>query len=279
MIDAPVIISAAITGGFQPPDPPHPHLPLTAEEIGRQAVECWRAGAAVVHLHARDDEGAPAWQPEYFERALAVIHDAGSDVVVNLTTSWGGTDLATKDEQRFAPLALQPNLGSFDCGTLNFNQRVFHNSPTFLRQLATEFKTAGVKPEIEIFDAGMIGTALRLSDEGLLEEPLFFQFVLGIAGGAPATPASLVHLVSLLPPGSIWSVCAAGRSQLPMNMLGLVLGGHLRTGLEDNFWFAKGQPAENAQLVARLSDLVKLADKRVASPDDAREILQLRGAQ
>lgn len=271
----PRIITAALTGGFAPPERHHPHLPLTPEEIGRQAVECWKAGAAIVHIHARDDRGRSSWEREYFDRSLAVIRDAGSDVIVNLTTSWGGTSPETADEQRFAPLECGSELASFDCGSMNFNGRVFHNTPRFLRALAERMTERGVKPEIEIFDAGMIETAKKLHAEGVLEGPMFFQLVLGIDGGAPATPEALTHLLRSLPEDSRWSVCAVGRSQLQMNALALVLGGHARTGLEDNFWLRKGVSASNVSLVDRLVRLAETLEVPVATPDQAREILGL----
>jgi len=134
------------------------------------------------------------------------------------------------DERRLAPLELRPEIASFDCGSTNMGDAIFHNSVPFLRRLAAAMRAAGVRPEIEIFDAGMIETARVLAEEGALEPPLFFQFVLGTPGGAPATPKHLFHLVDCLPPGALWSVCATGRAQLPMNVLGSALGGHLRTG-------------------------------------------------
>jgi 3-keto-5-aminohexanoate cleavage enzyme len=229
----------------------------------------------MVPLHARDDAGVPAWEPELFQRSLDVIGASGADVVVNLTTSYGGQDHTVADAVRFAPLSLRPEVASFDCGSTNFGPGVFLNSKPFLRRLAAEMREAGVKPEIEIFDAGMIETARRLLEEDLLEAPLFFQFVLGIEGGAPATAKHLLHMVELLPPGSVWSVCAVGRAQLPMNGLGLVSGGHVRTGLEDNLVFRRGQPALNRTLVTRVRELVELLDLRPATPAEAREILGL----
>jgi 3-keto-5-aminohexanoate cleavage enzyme len=274
---APVIISAALTGGLPVPRE-HPHFPDTPERIGEDAVAAWRAGAAIVHIHARDDAGEPRWEAELFARTLKVIRDAGSDVVVNLTTSWGGRDPDIRDEVRFAPLTLRPDLASFDCGSTNFDEGVFLNSKPFLRRLAAAMLEAGVKPEIEIFDAGMIETAIELRDAGLLQPPLFFQFVLGVPGGAPATPKHLMHLLDCLPADALWSVCAVGRGQLPMNALGLVNGGNVRTGLEDNLMFARGVPASNEALVKRVRELVELLNLPVATPSQARDLLGLGDA-
>ena len=275
-MSTPVIISAALTGTRR--SDRNPHVPMTPEAIGEDAIRAWRAGAAIVHIHARDDRGDSAWEPEYFRRTLDVIRGADCDVLVNLTTSWGGTRTDTRDEQRFAPLGLRPDLASLDCGSMNFGNHVFHNSPEFLRALAARMRDANVKPELEVFDAGMIGNALRLAEEGLLDPPMFIQLVLGVAGGAPATPRQLVHLVDMLPPDAIWSVCAIGRAQLPINVLGAALGGHVRTGLEDNLWFGHGDPADNARLVSRIAELATHLDRRPATPDEARVLLGLTQA-
>jgi 3-keto-5-aminohexanoate cleavage enzyme len=269
----PLIISCALTGTLATIND-NPHLPYDPEAIGRAAVEAWREGAAIVHIHARGDDGTPAWQPEYFQRAIDVIRSQNCDVVVNLTTSYGGT--ADDDwGRRFAALDVGPDLASFDCGTMNFGDMVFRNTPQFLAELAQRMLTAGVKPELEIFDAGQIGNALRLAGEGLLAAPLFFQFVLGVTGGAPATLRELMHLVQSIPEGSLWSVCAIGRAQLPMNAHAIALGGHARTGLEDNLWYRRGVPATNAMLVERVRRLAELLERPVATPDDARRLLAL----
>ena len=272
----PLIISCALTGTLATIDD-NPHLPYDPEAIGRAAVEAWREGAAIVHIHARGDDGTPAWQPGYFQRAIDVIRSDGCDVVINLTTSYGGTG----DDhwgRRFAALDLDPDLASFDCGTMNFGGMVFRNTPQFLAELAQRMVSAGVKPELEIFDSGQVGNALRLAGEGLLRAPLFFQFVLGVAGGAPATLHDLLHLVQAVPDGSLWSACAIGRAQLPMNAHAIAMGGHARTGLEDNLWYRRGVPATNAMLVERVRRLAELMERPVATPDDARRMLALTSA-
>jgi 3-keto-5-aminohexanoate cleavage enzyme len=273
MSDQPLVISCALTGTLATATD-NPHLPVDPEAIGQAAVDAAAEGAAIVHIHARNDAGEPAWEPEYFRRSLDVIRSAGCDVLVNLTTSYG----STKEDNwawRFAPLDLHPDIASFDCGTMNFGRWVFRNSPDFLAELARRMASTGVKAELEIFDAGQVGNALRLADEGLLARPLFFQFVLGVAGGAVATAESLLHLVRQIPPESPWSVCALGRSQLPMNVHAIALGGHARTGLEDNLWYRKGVPASNAKLVERVRKVAELMERPIASPAQAREILSL----
>jgi 3-keto-5-aminohexanoate cleavage enzyme len=270
----PLIISCAVTGDQDPAQ--SPHIPASPEDIGRSAVEAWREGAAIVHLHARDDHGEPTGDAEYFRRAVSVIREAGSDVIVNLTTSFGGAGENVWD-QRFAALEARPEIASLDCGTLNFGEYVFHNSVPFLRELASRMQRAGIKPELEIFDAGMVGTAARLAEDGLLAGPQWFQFVLGVAGGAPAGEHEVLHLRSLLPDGALWSVCALGRHQLPMNALAIVLGGHARTGLEDNLHYRKGELADNPRLVERVRRLADTLERPVATPSQARALLGLRG--
>jgi 3-keto-5-aminohexanoate cleavage enzyme len=273
----PLIISCAVTG--DQPVSLSQELPATPEAIAQSAIEAWREGAAIVHIHARDDQGEPVGGVDDFRRVVDIIRSSDSDVIINLTTSFGGANENVWDENvwegRFAPLELQPEIASFDCGTMNFDTYIFQNSVPFLRKLGDRMQAAGVKPELEIFDAGMIGTVSRLVEEGALQKPLYFQFVLGIPGGAPATEKELMHLRAAIPPESPWSVCAVGRSQLPMNTLAIVMGGHARTGLEDNLYFRKGELADNARLVERVRQLSETLERPVATPDQARQILGL----
>ena len=177
-----------------------------------------------------------------------------------------------------APLTLAPEIASYDCGSVNFGERVFINSPTFLRELATRMKSHGVKPEIECFEPGHIWNALRLIDDGLLEPPFWFQFVLGVRGGSPPEVKQLQHMVEMLPPGAHWSVCGIGRAQLPLGMAAMAMGGNVRTGLEDNIWYRKGELAEsNAQLVARIVRIAAELGRPLATPDQVRVLLRLRG--
>jgi 3-keto-5-aminohexanoate cleavage enzyme len=266
-----LILSCALTGAIATPAH-NPFLPFDPEAIGQAAIEAWKEGAAIVHIHARKDDGTPTGDPEYFRRAIDVIRSADCDVIINLTTAFSGL----ADDvwpQRFAALDARPEIASFDCGSMNFGEWLFRNTPEFLNQLATRMQEAGVKPELEIFDLGQVYNALRIHEAGLLEAPLFFQLVLGVAGGAPASARNLVHLVDVLPADSPWSVCAIGRHQLPMNAHAIAMGGHARTGLEDNLWYRKGVPATNAMLVERLRRLGETLDRPIATPNEARAIL------
>jgi 3-keto-5-aminohexanoate cleavage enzyme len=268
-----LIISVATTGSWTSRQQT-PHVPLTPAEIAGQAIEAWRAGAAIVHIHVRDAAGIITCDPALYAEVRERIRAAGCDLIMNFST--GGGAGRTTEEERLAPVALAPEIASFDAGSTNFGDGVFINSPAFLRRLAGQMRAHGVKPEVECFEAGMLTTALRMADDGLLGRPLWVQFVLGVRGAAPATVQQLVYMVSLLPPGTPWSVCAIGRSQLPLNMAAIVMGGHARTGLEDNIYYRKGElAASNAHLVARLARLSRELGREVASPTEARTILAL----
>ena len=269
-----LIISAATTGSW-PTKAQNPAVPITEEEIAAAAVECRAAGAAIVHVHVRDDDGRVTCDPARYARVRELVEARGCDVVINMST--GGGAGQTTDEERMAPVALAPEIASFDCGSVNFGDRVFVNSPSFLHELAVRMREHGVRPEIECFEAGHVQNALRLIDDGLLQPPYWFQFVLGVRGGAPATVKQLNHLVDMLPPGAQWSVCAIGRAQLPMGVAAMAMGGHVRTGLEDNLYYRKGQLAtSNAQLVARVARIAGELNRPLATPDQVRRLLELR---
>jgi len=268
-----IILSVATTGSW-PTKAQNPGLPVTPEEIAQAAAESWREGAAVVHVHVRDDAGKMSCDLSRFLRVRELIRDQGCDILINFSTSGGAGRVG--EEERFNSLAAGPELGSLDAGSMNFNERIFLNPPDFLEELARRMLAAHVKPEIEVFDSGMIGNALALEGKGLIPSPLWWQFVLGVKGGAPATARSLLHLVDSLPAGSLWSVCAVGGRQLSMNMLAIAMGGHARTGLEDNLYYRRGELARsNAQLVARLTRIARECGREPATPAEAREMLGL----
>lgn len=272
----PCIISVAITGSVTQPHQT-PYLPITPEQIAVSAIEAWNAGAAIAHIHVRDPAtGMPTHNLEYYEQIRARIW-AETDMVLNFTTGgYPGMD----HNQRLETLRLRPEMGSYDAGSMNFGPGVFLNPPDFLRRMAESFQEYGVRPELECFDVGMIGNCLRLVEEGLIDQPLWWQFVLGVPGGAPATPKVLMTMVEMLPAGSQWSVIGIGRNQLTMNAMGILLGGHVRTGLEDNIYYRRGELAvSNAQLVERLARLTRELGREVASPDQARQMLHLRGKE
>jgi 3-keto-5-aminohexanoate cleavage enzyme len=176
-------------------------------------------------------------------------------------------------DDRLQPLQLDPEMASFDCGTINFGERIFEGDLPFLRRMGAAMQERGIVPEVECFDTGHVGTALQLREEGVLTGPFIVQFVLGVPGtGVPATVEQIEHLRRMLPDDVIWSVAAIGRDQLPLNTYCLLAGGQVRTGLEDNLFFRKGERATNAQLVERCVRLARELDRPVATPDQAREL-------
>lgn len=269
----PLIISVAVTGGEHGREAT-PHLPITPEEIARSAHEAYEAGAAIVHVHVRDDDGVPG---HFLERYRFVMDYLGErcDMIVNLTTDPGGI---VEGDARFRSLDLSPELATLDAGTMQAptGDRIVEGSLPFLRRLAGRMLETGTKPELEIFHSGMIRTCLQLAEEGLLEPPLYFQFVLGAAGYAPGIPGELLGLLGQIPPGSPWSVAGIGRASVAMTMMGIMLGGHVRVGLEDQVYYRRGELAtSNAQLVARAVRLAGEFGRPVAGPGEARELLGL----
>src|SRR3954469_789476 len=203
----PVVIQCAVTGS-QPPDPERPpNLPITPDRIADEAKAAHDAGAAVIHLHAREPDGTPTQDAAAFEDLVERVRARGCGAILNLSTGTAG-GRATRDE-RYELLRLKPELASFDCGTINFGERIFEGDLPFLRRMAEAFRDAGSAPELECFDTGYVGLALQLLEEGLLEEPLRVQLVVGIPGsGVPPTIAHLEHLRAMLPPDSPWLVAA-----------------------------------------------------------------------
>jgi 3-keto-5-aminohexanoate cleavage enzyme len=272
-LSKPLIISAALTGSW-PTKTDNPAVPITEEEIAEAAVAAHSAGAAIVHLHVRNEAGKVTCDPSRYAKARDLIRAAGSDVIINMST--GGGAGQTTDEERMEPVSLKPEIASFDCGSTNFGKTVFINSPSFLDELAKRMRENGVLPEIECFEPGHVADAIRLIDDGKISPPYWFQFVLNLRGGSPGTVKQLVNMVEMLPADWMWSVCAIGRAQLPINIAAMAMGGHVRTGLEDNIFYHKGQLAEsNAQLVARLTRIAGEIGRPVATSAEARTMLGL----
>jgi 3-keto-5-aminohexanoate cleavage enzyme len=269
----PVIITAALTGSRISREQT-PHIPITPDEIAAEGVAAWRAGAAIVHVHVRGADGAGAQDMDAFSQVTEALR-AETDVILCLTTSGiPGKNLPTAE--RIGPLALQPEMASFDAGTIQMDAGVFSNEPEFLDALAAEALARGVKLELECFDLDMVRIALRYRAEGKIPAPLHFQFVTGTRYGMPATAPALVAAVDLLPEGSTWSVIGVGRTQTPMAMLALAMGGHVRVGLEDNIYYRRRELATgNAQLVERVVRLAGEVERPVATPDEAPALLGL----
>ena len=271
----PLVIQCAVTGSADPDPERRPNLPVTPEQIVEEALAAWRAGATVLHLHAREADGTPTQDRAAFALLVDGIRSAGCDAVLNLSTGTAGGRSVRDD--RLQPLELRPEMASFDCGTINFGERIFEGDLPFLRRMAEAFRRCGARPEIECFDTGHVGLALQLQREGLLPpDPLVVQFVLGVPGtGVPATVRQVEHLRGLLPADTRWFVAAAGAAQLPMTAYCILAGGHVRTGLEDNLHLRRGERATNAQLVERVVRLAAVLERPVADAAQTRALLGL----
>ena len=249
------VISVAVTGSW-PTHDDNPNVPFTPEAIA--------------------EDGSPSTDfAKYKETVERIRAHKDCDICINITSS-GSVDFG--DEERIYPLQqLLPELASYDAGTLNWQHRtVFMNPPSFLEKLGHALQESNIKPEIEIFDGGMIQNAIHYIKTGVLKAPCHFQIVLGCAGGLPSTVENLVFLRNMLPEGSTWAACGIGHGHLPIMLATIAMGGHLRVGMEDNVYYRKGVLADNnAQFVARAKHLLEEADLEAATPDEAREILGL----
>jgi uncharacterized protein (DUF849 family) len=294
MLTPKVIITCAITGAGDTVNK-HPAIPVTPQQIAESALEAHRAGAAIVHCHVRDPKtGKGARNLEYYAEVVERINAAKTDVIINLTAGMGGdveigdgenplafgpnTDLVGPEERLIHIKELRPEICTLDCGTLNFGdgQGIVVQTPTQLREQARLIKSYGVKAEMEIFDSGNLWFANQLCAEGLLDDRPLFQLCLGIPWGAPVSPATAVYLSQMLPPNAVWAGFGIGRWQMPMVAQMVLLGGHVRVGLEDNLWLEKGVYASNGSLVERAVKIIELLGAKVASPAEAREILGLK---
>lgn len=269
------VITAAITGSW-PTRKQNKNLSVTPEEIAEDVYNCWKAGAAIAHIHVRNDDETPSCDFDKYKETIERIREyKDCDICINITSS-GSVDFG--DDERIYPLQqLLPELASYDAGTLNWQHRtVFMNSPDFLEKLGYALQESNIKPEIEIFDAGMIYNAIHYIKTGVLKAPCHFQLVLGAPGGMTNTVDNLLYLKNLLPKGSTWGGCGIGAGHMPMMLATIALGGHLRVGMEDNVMYYKGVPADsNAQFVARAKRLLEEAGLEAATPEEARKILGL----
>ena len=266
-----VMITAAIVGAELTRDQ-QPNLPTSPQEIISAAVECYEAGAAIIHIHVRDAKGNATQDAGIFREVVEGIR-ARCDVITQVST--GGAVWMSADE-RLQSIECRPDMATLTTGTVNFGDSVFVNNRSLVETFARRLRDYGIVPEIEIFDAGMLDEAMRLLNMGLITEPLQFDFVMGVPGGIGGDPAHLVHLVRSLPPGGTWSVAGIGRHQLTLGTIALAMGGNVRVGFEDNIYYRKGQLAKtNAELVARIVRIAQELDRPVATPSQAREMLHL----
>ena len=274
-----LIISVAVTGSM-PTKQMNPSVPYSPKEIADSAVESWKAGATVVHIHVRDPHtGKPSKDINLFREVVERIRSK-CDMLINLTTTgYGivGLDDRALMQKRVESLQLKPEICSLDIGSYNLNDGIFSSTVPWAEFGAKQMLELGVKPEIEIFDTGQVETAKYLIEKGLVENPPFFQLCLGMKWTAQATGKDFLHLKELLPPNAIWSVLGIGKRQFPMITMGIIEGGHVRVGLEDNIYLSKGVLAkDNAELVEKAVKLANLLGRDVANCQDARQILHIR---
>lgn len=287
----PTILTCAVTGNITTLEQT-PYLPITPEQIAEAGLEAVRAGAAIIHVHVRHDNGRPSMELKHYREVMERLRAADEDVVINLTTGPGQRFIPSEDnpsiaapgttlirpEPRVSHIeALRPELCSLDFNTMYSGTSVVINTPTNLGIMAERIQAAGVRPEVEVFDSGDIQLLNDMVRQGKIEAPVFCQIVLGVRYGAIATPETLAYLKSILPPTCNWGGAGVGRFEYPMLAQAWLLGGHIRVGLEDNIYIEKGVLAQsNAQLVEKAGRIVRELGGRLASPGEAREILGLK---
>jgi uncharacterized protein (DUF849 family) len=291
-INRKVIITCALTGAGDTVDRSE-HVPVTPEEIAESAIAAARAGATVVHVHVRDPRtGRGSRDVGLYRDVVERIRASDVDVIVNTTAGMGGdlvldpqhptqllegTDLVSGVERLAHVEQLLPDICTLDCGSLNFGEgsQVYVSTPDMMRDGAKRIQELGVRVEMEIFDTGHLWFARQLVEEGLVDDPPLFQLCMDIPYGAPADPSLLTSMVAQLPEGAVWASFALGRMQMPWVAQSVLLGGHVRVGLEDNLYLSRGVKATNAQLVERARTIIEAMGSAVATPDEGRDILKL----
>ncbi|MEM7429937.1 MAG: 3-keto-5-aminohexanoate cleavage protein [Pseudomonadota bacterium] len=290
-----VIVTCAITGAGDTVGK-HPAIPVTPEQIATSALEAASAGAAIVHCHVRDAEtGRGARHVHLYREVMERIRAKNTDVIINFTAGMGGdleigrgesprdfdeefTDLVGPIERLLHVDELRPEICTLDCGSLNFGDGngIVVQTPVQLREQAKLIRSYGVKPEMEIFDSGNLWFAKQMCAEELIDEPPMFQLCLGIPWGAPVNTQTMAYMVGELPESAVWAGFGIGRMQMPMVAQAILLGGHVRVGLEDNLYLEKGVYGSNASLTERAVEIIRLMGSQVATADEARDILGLR---
>jgi len=268
-----LIITAAITGA-ELDKKVCPALPLTPDDQAKASKEAVDAGASIIHLHVRDDQGKPSQKLEHFERSVAAIQKScKTNPIIQFST---GGAVGETINNRISSLSLKPPMASFNLGTMNFGEDIFVNTFADMRAMAEAFKKYNVVPEFEIYDAGHIDNLKKLIKEKMVEPPYHCQFVLGVPGAMSGDISGLVHLIDRLPKDSTWGVAGIGRFELPLAVHAILMGGNVRVGLEDNVYYEKGRLAtSNAELVSRITRIAKEVGRDIASPIETRKLLNL----
>ena len=272
-----LIINAAITG-MVPMKSDTPHVPITVDEIVADIKRARDAGASIVHLHARQEDGSADYRAEVYSQILAGARAVAPDVILCVSTS--GRVFKTF-EQRSEVLNCrnpQPEMASLTLGSMNFPKVASVNDPDMIRSLAQRMTERGIVPEMECFDLGMVEYANYLVERRVLVAPFYCNLLLGSLGTLSATPANLARMVGALPNGTTWAAAGIGRFQFPMNALAIAMGGHVRVGLEDNIWYddERTRLATNAELITRLVRIAQACGREIATPDEARTMIGLQ---
>ncbi|QKG83743.1 3-keto-5-aminohexanoate cleavage protein [Kroppenstedtia pulmonis] len=286
-----VIITCALTGAGETTDK-SPHVPITPKEIADSAIEAAKAGAAIAHIHVRDPEtGGISHDPALFREVVERIRESETDVVLNITAGGGGdwlpsekdptvggsgTDIQTPEERHQPVGELLPEICTLDCGSINFGDQIYMSPTDWLRKQARLIQQSGVKPELECFDTGHLRFAKQLIQEGLIDGDPLFQFCLGIPWGAEADAETMIAMRNKLPEHAHWAAFGIGRWQFPMALQSVLLGGHVRVGLEDNLYLEKGVLATNGQLVEKVTSMLALLGVQPMTPTEARQHLGLK---
>ena len=270
-----LIITVAPTGSV-PRKKDTPYVPVTPDEIAETAYLCEQEGASIIHVHCRDENENPTSDYAVFKETVDKIRKSTNLIVMTSTSGVAGKS----DEDRAQPLMTKPEMASLTTGSLNFAGRkpsiVYVNTWETITFLAKKMLEANIKPEIEAFDVGFVRQGIKLIEQGLVKEPAHFQLVMGVDGGIPATPENLIHIRNQLPPNATFSVAGMAKWQLPMTALAILMGGHVRVGLEDNIYYSKGKLARNEELVTRARHLAEELQREVSTPDEARQILRIK---
>jgi 3-keto-5-aminohexanoate cleavage enzyme len=278
MVFEKLIINAALTG-IVPTKADNPQVPLTPTEIAADARRCYEAGAAIVHLHARDHDGRPAYQASLNREIIGAVKSKCPEIILCVSTS-GRVFTTFKERAEVLDLDdnCKPDMASLTLGSMNFPRQASVNQPDMIKQLAEKMLVRGIVPELEIFELGMLDYAKYLLGKNILRQPLYFNLFLGSQGTLSATPLNLAMMVNSLPPKCTWAAAGIGRWQFFVNSLAITMGGHVRVGLEDNLYYDTGKkrPATNPGLVDRLVRLASAAGREIASQAEARKIIGLK---
>ena len=269
-----LIITAAISGAEVTKEM-NPGVPYTKEEFVREAKSAYDAGASIIHLHVRYDDGTPTQDKNRFKEIIDAIKEVCPDVIIQPST--GGAVGMTNDE-RLQPTELNPEMATLDCGTLNFGgDEIFENTENTIKYFGQRMIERGIKPELEVFDKSMIDMALRLQKKGFINNPMHFDFVMGVNGGISGELRDFVFLRGSIPSDATYTVAGIGRFEFPLAMAAIIDGGHVRVGFEDNVYLSKGVLAKsNGELVEKVVRMAKEMGRVVAKPDEARQILGLK---